>query len=402
MERLAVAAEAAKEHGSQDGLGRGAVLLHFAFALTGLGTAMLGPILPLLARHWTLRDEQSGLLLMAQFCGSFLGGVTVNWRLRRSLLVGMAASTVGLGIFAGSLALDGRMGMPVACAGLLLGGFGLGHSITAINIMAGRRFTHRRASALALLNFFWSFGAMLAPLLAAALTPRFALRWLLLSFAASFAVSGIGLALQLRGPELGEGAERAASGEEGAGLPRTVLLFFMGGLFLYGGVETSLSGWLTTFALRYGDKTLAVSEYTTLLLWMSLTAGRALSSAMLLKVPERVLRRGGLLLTVALTAAMARVHTATSIAVCTVLLGLSLAPWFPVTFSLLMGQAPRARQAGMVIAVSGLGAAAIPWLMGVVSTRAGSLQIALVIPLLAGLGLLAMSFVRVGSDRQRA
>ena len=46
-----------------------------------------------------------------------------------------------------------------------------------------------------------------------------------------------------------------------------------------------------------------------------------------------------------------------------------------------------------MLAVSGLGAAALPWLMGVVSTRAGSLQVALALPFAAALGLLAMSLI---------
>jgi len=165
-------------------------------------------------------------------------------------------------------------------------------------------------------------------------------------------------------------------------------------LFLYGGLETCLSGWLTTYALRYGTRTLALSEYTTLLLWLSLTAGRAGSSLLLLRAPERVVLQISLALTVLLTAGLAVAHTAIGIAVCTVMLGLSLAPWFPVTFSLLMGEGPRARQAGVVIAVSGLGAATLPWMMGVVSTRANSLHAALAIPLVAAIGLLGMSFAR--------
>ncbi len=362
-----------------------AALMHLAFILTGLGTAMLGPLLPLLARQWTLRDEQSGLLLMAQFCGSFLGGVSVSWRLRRSLLIGMGAGAVGMGCFAIA------PGLPVACASLLVAGFGLGHSITAVNILAGQRFTEaRRASALALLNFFWSLGAMLAPLLTAWLTPRFALRGLLESFALLFLVCGVGMAVQMRGA----GAETRVleSDVDGtAGLAKRVFVFFMLMLFLYGGLETCLGGWLTTYALRYGDRTLAVSEYTTLLLWLSLTAGRAGSSLLLLRAPERVVRSVALGMTVLLTAGLAVAHGATAIAVCTVLLGLSLAPWFPVTFSQLMGEQPRARQAGIVIAVSGLGAAALPWMMGVISSRTGSLQVALTIPLLAAMGLLAMS-----------
>ncbi len=364
-----------------------ALWMHFGFVLTGLGTAMLGPILPLLTRHWMLRDDQSGLLLLAQFCGSFLGGVSVSWRLRRSLLIGMGAAAVGIGCFA--LA----PGLPIACAALLVAGFGLGHSITAINILAGQRFTEKRASALALLNFFWSLGAMLAPLLTAWLTPRFALRGLLEWFAVLFAVCGVSMAAQMRGAAT-ETRVLESDVQETRGLARKVFIFFAIMLFLYGGLETCLSGWLTTYALRYGDKTLAVSEYTTLLLWLSLTVGRAGSSLLLLRAPERVVRRVALAMTVALTAALAMAHTATAIAVYTVLLGLSLAPWFPVTFSLLMGERPRARQAGIVIAVSGLGAAALPWLMGVVSARAGSLQLALVIPLVAAIALLGMSLGR--------
>lgn len=367
-----------------------AALMHFAFVLTGLGTAMLGPILPLLTHRWGLRDEQSGLLLMAQFCGSFLGGVSMSWRLRRGLLIGMGAAAVGVGAFAVA------PGLPVGCAALLVAGFGLGHSITAVNILAGQRFTERRASALALLNFFWSLGAMLAPLLTAALAPRFPLRSLLEWFAVLFLVCGVGMAVQMRGGVV-ETRVLESDVTGARGLRRGVFVFFMGMLFLYGGVETCLSGWLTTYALRYGDRTLAVSETTTLLLWMSLTAGRAGSSLLLLRVPERLLRRLALGLTVLLTGCLALAHTAGTIAACTVLLGLSLAPWFPVTFSLLMGERPRARQAGMVIAVSGLGAAAMPWLMGVISTRAGSLQAALAVPLVAAVGLLGMSFGR-GSE----
>ncbi len=57
----------------------------------------------------------------------------------------------------------------------------------------------------------------------------------------------------------------------------------------------------------------------------------------------------------------------------------------------MMAERPTARQAGIVVAVSGLGAAALPWLMGEVSTRTGSLQVALALPLAAALGLLGMA-----------
>lgn len=365
--------------------------MHCGFVLTGLGTALLGPILPLLTRQWHLQDAQSGLLLLAQFCGSFIGGVSVSRHLRRSLLLGLASAAVGFGIFAVA------PGLSVACAGLSLGGFGLGQIITATNILAGRRYTEHRGSALALLNFSWSFGAMLSPLLAAWLLPRFAMRKMLLCFSCLFIVVFVAMLV-----EGASGTEDVPVGEiqESHGLTMRVFGYFMALLFLYGGLETCLSGWLTTYALRYGNKTLAVSEYTTLLLWMALTAGRAGSSVLMLRIGEKTMQRWGLAFAVIFTIGLAMTHSAAGIAAFAVLLGLSLAPFFPATFALLMADGPAARQAGIVLAVSGLGAAALPWLMGVVSTQTGSLQVALALPLAAAVVLLGMSLWR--NDSQSA
>ncbi len=364
-----------------------APLMHLSFLLTGLGTALLGPILPLLTRQWHLSDSQAGLLLMAQFCGSFSGGVSVSRHLRRSLGVGLGAA--GVGIFGFALA----PGLALACLALLLAGFGLGQVITSVNILAGRRYTEHRASALALLNFSWSLGAVLSPLLAALLTPHFALRSLLGCFAAGFLLT-LGLfAWERSGAPAAEQVRHEQIETATRGLTRQVFFYFGLLLFLYGGLETCLSGWLTTFALRYGDRNLLLSEYTTTLLWIALTAGRAISSGVLLRVSVRRLQRASLLAAALLTAALALAHSAGLIALFATLLGLSLAPFFPATFALLMAREPSAREAGVVLAVSGLGAASLPWLMGVVSTRAGSLQVALALPFAAAVALLLLSLV---------
>ena len=359
--------------------------MHFALLLAGLGTALLGPILPVLATQWEMKDSQSGLLMMAKFCGAFLGGVSVSKNLRRSILMGMLAGTVGFGGFA--LA----PGMAVGSVALFIGGYGIGQLITATNILAGRRFTVHRGSALSLLNFSFSLGAMLSALLSAWLLPHFALCGLLECFAGAFLLGGIGLLIEMRGAPAEVFEPVHVEGKTAEGFDNRIYLYFAGLLFLYGGLETCLSGWLTTFALRYGDKTLVVSEYTTLLLWMSLTIGRAAASAVMLRVGEKTVQRWGLILAAVFTAALAVAHSAIAIAVFTVLLGLSLAPFFPSTWALLMAEKPAARQAGIILAVSGLGAASLPWLMGVISTHTGSLQVALALPLGAALVLLGMS-----------
>ena len=373
-------------------------LMHFGLMLAGLGTALLGPILPLLAKQWAMVDSQSGLLMMAKFCGAFLGGVTVSQSLRRSLLVGLIAGALGFGSFA----LSPTMGL--GSVGLFVGGYGLGQIITSVNILAGRRFTAHRGSALSLLNFSFSLGAMLSALLAAWLLPHFALRRVLEGFAGLFVIGLLTLWVQMRGEAADVENLNAADVEvqPESGLSKRVYLYFAGLLVLYGGLETCLSGWLTTFALRYGDKTLAVSEYTTLLLWMALTFGRLGASAVMLRVGEKTTQRWSLAFAAVFTAALAMARTSGSIAGFAVLLGLSLAPFFPATFSLLITERPTARQAGIVVAVSGLGAAALPWMMGVVSTRTGSLQLALALPFAAALGLLAMSLFAPVARRSEA
>jgi fucose permease len=56
-----------------------------------------------------------------------------------------------------------------------------------------------------------------------------------------------------------------------------------------------------------------------------------------------------------------------------------------------MREQPTARTAGFILAVSGLGAALFPWLMGVLSTLTGSLRIAMVVPWTLAVMLLILS-----------
>lgn len=359
-------------------------LMHCAHVLAGFGTLLLGPILPLLSRHYHLTDAHAGLLPLAQFIGATLGGASVPARLSRGLLIGLTCAAAGFAIFAFA------PGFYVALAGLFLGGFGNGRSIASINIVGGARFALNRGAALSRLNFTWSLGALLSPLLAASLTPRIALSTYVGTFAALFAACALALALQLR-----SGLPQAADAHEASApqprLARSLFLYFAALLFIYGGLETCLNVWLTTYALRYGQSSLVLSQYTLVLLLCGLTAGRALAAWLLLRIRDSALQRIALATSAALAAALAVAGSAALIATLAVLLGITLAPIFPATFALLMASHPPPRQAGIALAASGLGAAALPALMGLISTRTGSLQTALALPILAALGMLFLA-----------
>ena len=367
----------------QDGVaGPSVVWLAIGFLLAGLGTVMLGPIMPTLLHDWQLTDQQGGLLLAAKFVGSFLGGVSVPRRLRLGVLGGMAFAGAGFGAFA----LSGGLVSGAAC--LFVGGFGLGQIIASTNIVIGRRYREHTGSALASVNFFWSLGAVLCGVIAAAALPRFHLRGPLLTFAGLFLVTGLGGFLNPSREAAATAESLAADAEP---LAMHVMIRFGLLLFLYGGLETCMTGWLTTYTLRFSDVRLMGGQSAIVLLWSALTAGRALSSAALRVMREATLQRIGLGLSALLIAALVTTRHGPLLSLYCVLLGLSLAPFFPTTFALLMKRCPTAREAGFILAVSGLGAALFPWMMGFVSTQSGSLRVAMVVPLALALALLLLS-----------
>src|ERR1700691_175687 len=75
-------------------------LLHLGFALTGVGTVLLGSILPRLSAQWHLRDKDAGLLLLVQFAMSASGALLVRRNLWKTLACGFGLfGAGGAGIF---------------------------------------------------------------------------------------------------------------------------------------------------------------------------------------------------------------------------------------------------------------------------------------------------------------
>jgi len=118
--------------------------------------------------------------------------------------------------------------------------------------------------------------------------------------------------------------------------------------------------------------------------------GRALAPVALRFLMEVKLAAVGLLLASCGTLAVLLSTTPSGIRVGAGIAGLGLAPVFPILVAWLAQQfeseAPRA--GGVMFALAGCGGATLPWLVGAVSTRFGSLQVGLGIPLLSCLVML--------------
>jgi MFS transporter, FHS family, glucose/mannose:H+ symporter len=370
-------------HSDGIGIGPSAPWLATDFLLAGLGTVLLGPLLPSVAHAWQLTDAQSGLLLLAKFVGAFLGGISVPRRLGLGIFVGSLLAFVGFGAFALSHSL-----LP-GCIALFVSGIGLGQIIASTNILTGRRYRAHTGSALASLNFFWSLGAVITGVLVATLIPRYGLRNPLLYFATLYLLSGMGGLLR----HASSVNEARSEAEPAHPLAASSIALFALFLFLYGGLETCLTAWITTFTIRFSDLRLLGGQSGVVLLWASLTGGRALASIALRRASELAVQRAGLLLVSVVIAVLAWAHHGWMLSCCCMLLGLGVAPFFPATFALLMRKRPPARTAGFILAVSGLGAALFPWTMGVLSTQTGSLRVAMIVPWTLAVLLLVLSLV---------
>ena len=67
--------------------------MYVGFVLTGMGTVLLGCILPTLIAKWHLDDARAGSLLAEQFAGSALGAGLVSHDYFKSIVRGYALLT---------------------------------------------------------------------------------------------------------------------------------------------------------------------------------------------------------------------------------------------------------------------------------------------------------------------
>ena len=361
-------------------------LLHLGIALTGVGTVLLGCILPRLSVQWHLRDKDAGLLLLVQFATAATGALLVRRNLWKALASGYALIAAGaIAIF-----LLQQKSLPA----FAVYGLGLGLAMTANNMIAGRRYPQRMGAAIAVANFSWSAGSVACPLLAAQFLRHATggAAFLLVGF---LALPFILLPLLADHSDLhaATGLEPAPTGMREA----TTIVYFAVLAFLYVGIEASVGNWMSTYTTRTIAWTFAGSTLAVAFFWAALLFGRAITPAMLTWLPERRLYRVSVVATIAAVSLLLVAHSPLTLLLGAAFTGLALAPVFPLILALFLAEIGESRNAGWVFAVAGLGGAVLSWLTGIVSTGTGSLRIGLLVPGAAALLMLGMISWRRGN-----
>jgi fucose permease len=365
------------------------LVLSLGFSLTGAGTVMLGVLLPVLAQRWHLHDSAAGFLFFLQFLGSSLGAVFTGMHRVRAMLL-------GYGILIASAAALAFAGPPLVFAVFFFWGLGLGMAMTATSLYVSDRSGDRRASNLERLNFAWSAGAMAAPIFFLHFLGTGNLRPVYGGFLGLFALAALWIALREReeAQTLPASRDGGAGAQSGAFALAALVILAMCAV----GVESSLSGWLTTYSHRADPRDLTGGALATSLFWLGILLSRLVASTRLLSVlgRSRVLS-ATLYGTAAAVILLIAAHRGLLIDAAAGLGGLSIGPVYPLLLSFLLERSPQ----GWIFAVAGLGSALFPWATGALSERLGSLRYGLIAPCAAAAVMIVLRLARVDDEKGR-
>lgn len=356
-----------------------------AFVVAGVVTVLLGPILPALISRWSLTDERAGFFFTLQFTSNIAGVASLSlllprWGYKVTLVLGYAAIAAGLAGLNTATQIGGM-------AATVIYGYGLGLVLSGSNLWVAEAKESQRVSALAILNLAWGVGAIACPALVLLAEARGALTWFLYGAAAAAACAAVVLtAMNLGVPAQSD--SHAGSATQSASAMSAIALGAL--FFLYVGTENSVAGWAAALVKRVSAAQGHLWTLAPMFFWGGLMTGRAFVPVNPLRKRERILVATGLLMGLAGSGMLLAASTFWGVAACVGLTGLGFAAVYPVLVAWMAKQfGERARRVGSILfALSALGGATMPWLVGFFSTREGSLKAGLLVPVAACVAML--------------
>jgi FHS family glucose/mannose:H+ symporter-like MFS transporter len=365
-----------------------------AFIPTGMVNVLLGPLLPALSARWAMNDAQAGRLFTVQFLSSTVGVLCSGFlvpRLGYRIVIVLGLVLMAFGVFTLPLGSMLMGTVSISCIGT---GFGI--AIPAANLLVAETNPTRKASALNLLNFAWSVGAVACPLLVLYFLRNQRIAAFLVILGLSILLVGILLAAAPLPRSAKIEALAALSTHSLATLLRTRAALALGVLFfVYVGTENGIGGWLATYAKRMADTTASNWVSTPSYFYAALLVGRLFVPALLERIAELQVARGGIAMALSGVALLMASQSVVSVRISACLIGLGLAAVYPITIALLSNifAADANRLGSVMFALAGCGAACVPWLVGFLSTALLSLRLGLTVPL-AGCAIMLLLYLR--------
>ena len=350
-------------------------ILHAIFFLSGIATVLIGQVLPIFARHFSLNDLQVSYFFPAQFAGSLFGTFITSRFGRRNNY--MAAAMLGGIAMAIGVLLMNVDSFAFCLFGFFVVGMGVGLTLPSINMMIVEVNPERSAPALNILNFCWGLGAILCkPFVDLFSTPdSVGLTTGVLAFPL------IALPLLLRaafGPSKNAPAKSAAETRTESDpiwrmpLAWAIALFN----FIHVGFESGIGGWLTTYTGRLEGQPIWHWLSPTLLYFLFFVIGRGFAPLLFRYLNENKMLFLGLGVVLVGMLFTLSASTVITLSVGSAVAGFGTSWIFPTNvsrFTRVFGPTAT-RRATPLFMCGTLGAASVTWLIGFFSDRTGDLR----------------------------
>lgn len=343
-------------------------ILHPAFALTGVLQAMSGALLPALAPAFHLSDSDSGLLFLLYFAGTSTGPFFFRHRYVRTITLGfvlMAACCAALSVAS----------RPLLAPLFLLLGVSVGIPMSGGSLYVGRVFAERCAPMLSFLNFTWSAGALAAPLLAARVLQSHSYREVYRVLACVAVVAAVACALGLR--EVHE-TDRPDEASHRLTSVKLIGLFALAA-FLQVGMENTAAAWLATYSQRTSGEGIALAAASSAFYWAGFLASRGVASFLLLRIKAASILRVAVVAALIAAIGLAVAPSAGVRGAAMIVLGIALAPVYPLVIAGFFARARRTLDSRWVLTAAGCGGSVMPWMAGWISAHAGNLRMGILV-----------------------
>ena len=375
------------------------ITLHISFFIVGIVTVLLGQILPMLAVNLSLNDEQSGFFFTAQFSGSIIGTVSTAFLIGRFGFV----RTLGLAflLFVAGLGGINFGGLEISRASVFIYGIGIGLAIPSTLMLTAALNPVKTTAALNLMSFVWGLGAIASqPFVSFLGRDNFVVPTLLLAAVSIlFAAAYLIWFRNFEVPGNETGSETKTTGSLWSN-PKSWLIVAFG--FCDVGIESGISGWLTSYTFR--------SDLPTEISWLSATpmffaffvAGRGIAAFIARFLSNNQIIWVSLSITFLGTLLLIFSSGWQTIFVSAAILGLGLAAVFPTNMSRFTETfGPAANEKTVPLFVMGsVGSITITWLIGYISNQyANSLKAGLVVLLGAAIILIILQILFQTSGR---
>ena len=356
--------------------------LFYAYMSLGLVLIMLGAILPDLKADYALSYQVGGALLSVQSVGYVLAGLLAGYLplmlgIKKSFILIQFSVTLGFVMLLIS-------GNPVwLLIAMFLIGIGKG-GITNYNNLLMNIYSEGNAGPLNILHACFAAGAVIAPLIALAVSGwRMAVTIGCICCAASLVflfLAGFSDKDLETSDKDSDASDPAADGMEESRKKKVDYGFFLEKLFwvtviicfFYQAVEASFMGWMTSFLVDTGLMEASLAQFTTSVLWMALMAGRLLCSLAATKFSPRHMILALTVITTVFMVILLQSSSPVGLIIATAGIGLGMSGMFGTSVSNagdIFSRYPVCM--GFFVFMTSMGAIVAPAIIGVVANTAG-------------------------------